>query len=818
MSPVQWLKGYLTRPPDDSCTVQHSTDKEEPPPTFQTLKAAFLEEYGSSYNANVEQLRDAEYPQLRSQVYLDHAGATPYPASIVQKHTANLLSGTLFGNPHSSGSPSSTATSERISAVRGKVLRYFNADPEQYAVVFTSGATAAARIVGDGIDWGTENRKDEFWYLRESHTSVVGIRGIVEERGGRSKAVTAEGIETYLTLNTALSDIDHPGTFVGDAITLFAFPAQCNATGVRYPLNWINKFRQLHQRTATTHDSKCMPSGRRTFLTLLDAASYLSTSSLDLSEHPADFTILSFYKVFGFPTGVGALIVRRDIAHLLKKKYFGGGTVAALTVAEKEPAWVIPREDISSRLEDGTLPFLEILALEHGFEFIEGMGGIATIGRHVLGLRDYVFGMMRKLKHVTGHSLCTVYTTSCTSRDIQQGPIINFNLQAADGCPISTTSVLRLASIHNIHLRAGCFCNPGACQANLSLSSEDVQRNYASHGVVCGGEHDVVEGKATGSLRISFGACSTFEDCHKWLTFLTNYYLGPLTVSDTGLGQQGVGDVTCKKDLQIAKIMLYPIKGCAGYAVNWWPLSGSGLFLDREWMLVDSTGKALTLKRCPKLALISILEVDLAHGYVTVRAGKEQPLKIGFTLSSPSMPHGETTVCSTRKESVAYSNTLPNETHAYFSAFLDTDCRLVRRLETDSPSKSFANNSHFLITSTSSFGDLLSRMTPADASDVSHERLRANIIIATQIPYVEDTFVSKSVLVNEDIELRGSELCTRCQVINVHPENAKVSREPYSTMAKYRNIKGRGVCFGVLATLVRGKGRILTVGDRIRVV
>jgi selenocysteine lyase/cysteine desulfurase len=43
------------------------------------------------------------------------------------------------------------------------------------------------------------------------------------------------------------------------------------------------------------------------------------THALDLSAHPADFVALSFYKMFGYPTGLGALVVRTDVAPLLDK-------------------------------------------------------------------------------------------------------------------------------------------------------------------------------------------------------------------------------------------------------------------------------------------------------------------------------------------------------------------------------------------------------------------------------------------------------------------------------------------------------------------
>lgn len=38
---------------------------------------------------------------------------------------------------------------------------------------------------------------------------------------------------------------------------------------------------------------------------------------------------ISYYKIFGYPTGLGALLVRKDAAEILQKRYFGGGTVLA---------------------------------------------------------------------------------------------------------------------------------------------------------------------------------------------------------------------------------------------------------------------------------------------------------------------------------------------------------------------------------------------------------------------------------------------------------------------------------------------------------
>ncbi len=43
---------------------------------------------------------------------------------------------------------------------------------------------------------------------------------------------------------------------------------------------------------------------------------------------------LSYYKIFGYPTGLGALLAHKDALKILRKRYFGGGAVA-VSVADR---------------------------------------------------------------------------------------------------------------------------------------------------------------------------------------------------------------------------------------------------------------------------------------------------------------------------------------------------------------------------------------------------------------------------------------------------------------------------------------------------
>ena len=51
----------------------------------------------------------------------------------------------LYGNPHSASSPSALA-GHRVDAIRERALRFFNADPDEFDLVFVANATAAIKI------------------------------------------------------------------------------------------------------------------------------------------------------------------------------------------------------------------------------------------------------------------------------------------------------------------------------------------------------------------------------------------------------------------------------------------------------------------------------------------------------------------------------------------------------------------------------------------------------------------------------------------------------------------------------------------------
>lgn len=190
-------------------------------------------------------------------------------------------------------------------------------------MIFISGCTAALKLVAESFPWRAPTATElgsQFCYLTDNHTSVVGIRGLTS-----GKRVVTLPVAPLEVENRAKDEA--VGKDSGcQTPHLFCYPAQSNFSGRKYPLSYVAGIQARRLYPA------CDFKGR--WFVLLDAAAHVSCSPLDLQECLADFIPISFYKMFGFPTGLGALLIRNDTAAILKKTYFGGGTAAAYLAGE----------------------------------------------------------------------------------------------------------------------------------------------------------------------------------------------------------------------------------------------------------------------------------------------------------------------------------------------------------------------------------------------------------------------------------------------------------------------------------------------------
>jgi molybdenum cofactor sulfurtransferase len=468
------------------------------------------------YNCHIARLRRIEYPMLKGKqnvhscfigelnqpagvTYLDHGGTTLASTSLLKSFSKEMEKN-LLANPHSDASNPSVS-STIVAETRLNVLRMFNADPERFEVVFTANATASVKLVMEcflGVDGGFD-----YCYHRNCHTSLVGVREVAARSGCFA---SDEDTEKWLD-----HGYDHPAIASSDRPTLFAYPAQSNMNGQRLPLQWSNRLRRSRKHPNT--------------YTLLDVAAFVSTSALDLSNHLSapDFTVLSFYKIFGFPD-LGALIVRKASSHILEhRRYFGGGTTEMTTCFGEKP-WVARKEaNLYSRLEDGTIAIRSILALRCAIDCHRALfGDMNDISKHTSWLGKTLYERLSAVKHTNGVLVCHIYKASTSSYDDPrtQGATITFNIRQSDGSWISPYAVGAMLRAQKIHIRTGSLCNPAGMASALGLSPADLKAAF-DEGFRCNHHEDVRSGGAPfGMVRVTFGAMSTLEDVENFAKFV----------------------------------------------------------------------------------------------------------------------------------------------------------------------------------------------------------------------------------------------------------------------------------------------------------
>ncbi|PIO66742.1 aminotransferase, class V [Teladorsagia circumcincta] len=307
------------------------------------------------------------------------------------------------------------------------ILDHFDVTSEEYAVVFTANATHALRIVADNFEFDgrdfTETRFSTlpqgkgpmFAYLRDSHNSVVGMREVV--KGKVEEVLCVDRCEVLLNnVNCGL----------------FTMTAMSNFCGRKYDLSLVAELERLG------------------WWICLDAASLVSTSHLSLKEVRPHFVAISFYKIFGYPTGIGALLVRRDAINRLQPRAFAGGTVRQILSDE---FYSVLRDNIEERLEQGTLNYYAICALSKGFDDLKRHGAFGV----------FMTSTSRKLLWLPD----------------KQSPIVVKKYRNFDDISIPRASkVAKMAALYGIDLRTGCFCNSGACQMYLEHSNDQLRHYF----------------------------------------------------------------------------------------------------------------------------------------------------------------------------------------------------------------------------------------------------------------------------------------------------------------------------------------------------
>lgn len=489
--------------------------------------------------APLDALRAREFTRLDNGdegAYLDYTGAGLYPECLVKEHV-EMMTSKVWGNPHSA-SPSSQLSSTHTRAARLAILNFFDADPAEYTVVFTSNATNALRLVGESFPFssspsedGQSTKKSRLVLPTDAHNSVHGLREFAIARDAEITYLPIPSTPSELSLDAVQpAPSEHP--------SLLVLTAQSNLSGFKPPLSPL-----VAQAKA------------KGYSVLLDAAALAPTSSISLRslQNEVDAMAVSIYKITGYPTGVGALVVRKQWVSGLRKVWFSGGSVRIVQAPNMGRLLL----DDFERWEDGTINFLSLSAIPRGLQILHGYLAPQLLPSRLAHIMHYTLSSMTSLKHSNGNPVVLVHSPSIPSDSDSydpntQGALITLSILLPGSSPsgdarsagpparVPPRLVERLAALRNLHVRAGCMCNPGASSAFLGLSgtlngfelpspsshpsseSNPVSEEYMTRPSNEGMAHLIAN---EGVVRISFGLASNIEDAGKWIGFVRETFV-----------------------------------------------------------------------------------------------------------------------------------------------------------------------------------------------------------------------------------------------------------------------------------------------------
>eukprot|EP01001_Neometanema_parovale_P006545 NODE_289_length_2743_cov_67.652672_g273_i0.p1 GENE.NODE_289_length_2743_cov_67.652672_g273_i0~~NODE_289_length_2743_cov_67.652672_g273_i0.p1 ORF type:complete len:854 (-),score=131.14 NODE_289_length_2743_cov_67.652672_g273_i0:108-2669(-) len=815
------------------------------------------EEQEAEYLRRLRTVLDADLPRLKGATYLDYAGSGLYTNSQLSA-VCDELSHVQFGNPHSVN-PVGTRTGHLVNDIRNQVLESVGASLEHYDVIFTAGCTGGLKLIAETFPFSPGS---VYAHLQANHNSVLGIRCCAMEKGASVRAVPVNNMPQFSTLPAATTPYvyaeegalpkaahrpgrkPHRGMVAaslrllqaswsmwrGTAVTLcrwllgrplhslrritasyssssigghtpamadassschlFAMPAVCNFSGDTFDLDWIQ---QVRART----------DGR--WFVLLDAAALYGKGSLCVDKYQPDFVVFSFYKAFGYPTGLGALLVRRAAAEELNKVYFGG-----------------------SHFEDGTVNFLSICAIPHGLAALAKLGGPAAIAAHVSWLEVCLVNELLALRHTNGKEVVTFYGARFKGAQARGSwpklndavkakakGVVTFNLKDEHGRWIGFSQVETLAGLNQIMIRTGAFCNPGACSAYLGLSIDEMLHNLKA-GHVCSDARDIMHGKPTGAVRVSVGPYTTKDDVDVFVNFVRKYFVAA-TPSTPMVGVHTENGASHK--LRLSALMVYPVKSCAGLALKEALVTPRGLQHDREWAIIDPrTGHAIVQKMHPRMALLRP-RISEHNDTLVLTAPDMPPLSLHCALPTHKPENSEMAVRvygSARTAACFLDSALAHRAQEWLTKFLGTPATLMR--VANDAELSFSNEAHLLATSEVSVEDLQERIAakyPADTTvEVGIGRFRPNIVVSGGHPWQEDTWETLQI---GDVVFDAVGWCGRCMQVNKDEAGAdSSSREPLLTLSSFRRQVSTGrILFGTFLTSNKGKNDLCSCADPV---
>ncbi len=308
-----------------------------------------------------------KYPEL---VYLDSAATSQKPQCVVDR--INEFYTSQNANIHRGIYDLSEIATENYESAREIVARFLGAESEE--VIFTYGATHGANIVSTSFLPGHLKENDVIiTTLFEHHSSFLPIQRVAKQSKASIKFVglNAQGDFDYVAFeNLCQQDQDN--------VKVVNIASISNVLGLKIDI------RKIAQILKKNHPEAIL---------IVDAAQEIGHNEVNFKALDIDFLYFSGHKTFG-PTGIGALVVKKDLLERLAPSFLGGGMV------DQVGKHVSTFTNTPQRLEAGTPNIAGAVGLARALKFIYEEIGIQNISQHDKNLTKSLIAKLKSIPEV----------------------------------------------------------------------------------------------------------------------------------------------------------------------------------------------------------------------------------------------------------------------------------------------------------------------------------------------------------------------------------------------------------------------------------
>lgn len=348
-------------------------------------------------------------------VYLDSAATSQKPQCVIE--AMNDYYRRYNANVHRGIHTLAEEATEAMERARSRILEFVHADSDTYALVFTRNATEAVNLVAHSWVRDRFGKDDRIVAtVMEHHSNMVPWQMA-------AKACGCELSYIGVTDDGHLNSDDMP-RLIDEKASLVAVTGMSNVLGT---INDVGTIAQAARAAGA--------------MLLVDGAQLLPHAPVDIRSLGADFLVFSGHKMCG-PTGVGALVARRELLEQMPP-FMGGGEMIVDVTLEGATWNAIP-----AKFEAGTPMIAEAIGLGAAVDYLDSLG-MQAIRQHEIELTDYALDAFARA------GIVRLYGPDSSA---ERGATFSFDLADTNGGQIHPHDVGTFLSQKGIAIRAGHHC------------------------------------------------------------------------------------------------------------------------------------------------------------------------------------------------------------------------------------------------------------------------------------------------------------------------------------------------------------------------